>query len=337
MRGFEAFNKFKTNIKDSRQIYDITFHLYQVEKDKLEIELKQNTKVNYNLRTSIRTSIGSVEHNPIALYQRLQDRYPYKLRQLILISSITALEVYFTDVILEVFERDITPFKIDEPVTFQKNYLLSVASISKIQIDLITKDFRSLTSGGLKEIVKYYKKMFEIDIKNLGAGFHDIEEIHTRRHLFVHRNGITDLEYVTKFPEFGYKLSQQIKIEHDYLIDSLNKLSEFAQLVNKELLKKYPDINRKPKYYLGTQNFVTDHVKLMMEISILEEKFDVETYFTTLNVNNMHFSDYIVQITSVDNSCFLFLSGRQSDLSKFFRPINEHKSITINKIIEIRK
>ena len=184
MRGFEAYNKFKNDLKDSRQIYDITYHLYQTEKIRLDGELNNGSEVNPTLKTSI----GSIEHSPTALNRRLQYLYPYKLRQLILISTITALEVYLTDVILEIFKRDIKPFKVNEPVTFQKNYLLSVASISKIQNDLIKKDFRSLTSGGMKEIEKYYKKMFEIDIKNLGINFQDIEEIHTRRHLFVHRN-----------------------------------------------------------------------------------------------------------------------------------------------------
>ncbi|WP_111309761.1 hypothetical protein [Confluentibacter sediminis] len=333
MRGFEAYNKFKTDLKDSRQLYDITYHLYQTETIRLDTELKSGNEVNPTLKTSI----GSVEHSPTALYRRLQNLYPYKLRQLILISSITALEVYFTDVILEIFKRDITPFKVNEPVTFQKNYLLSVANIAKIQNDIITKDFRNLTSGGLKEIDKYYKKMFEIDIKNLGINFQEIEEIHIRRHLFVHRNGITDMEYVSKFPHLGYKIEEQIKIEHDYLVNALNKLSEFAGLVNKEILKKYPDINRTPKYHIGTKSFDRDHIKLMIEISILTDSFDVVSYLNTLNVRGQNLSDYIVQITTIDNSCLLFLSGRQADLSRFYKPIIEHESMIINKTIEIKK
>ncbi|WP_336731776.1 hypothetical protein [Chryseobacterium sp. VD8] len=333
MRGFESYNKLKSNIKDSRQIYDITYHLYQTETIKLGKDLKSGGTVNPTLKTSV----NSVEHSPTALYQRLQHAYPFKLRQLILISTITALEVYLTDVILEIFERDITPFKVSEPVTFQKNYLLSLSSMNKIHSDLITKDFRNLTSGGLKEIDKYYKKMFDVDIKNLGVNFNDIEEIHIRRHLFVHRNGVTDLEYVTKFPNYGYKLGQQMKIEHDYLIDSLNKLSEFAGLINKELLKKYPDINRKPKYHVGKKNFQSDHVNLMIEMSILFESFDAVNYLTNLNVNGVDFSEHIIQVTTIDNNCILFVSGKQSDLSKFFKPIIEHTSLTINKTIEIRK
>ena len=209
--------------------------------------------------------------------------------------------------------------------------------MNKIHNDLITKDFRNLTSGGLKEIDKYYKKMFDIDIKNLGINFQEIEEIHIRRHLFVHRNGVTDLEYITKFPSFGYKLGQQIKIEHDYLIDILNKLSVFAGVVNKALLKKFPEINRKPKYHVGAKSFDKDHINLMLEISLLNESFDITKYLNTLNVSGLNLSDFIVQITTLDNTCILFLSGKQSEISKFFSPLKEHDYLTINKTIEIRK
>jgi len=333
MRGYESYNKFKTNLKDSRQIYDITYHLYQVEKLRLETELKKNTKINPTLKTTV----GSVDHSPTSLYQRLESLYPFKLRQLILISSITALEVYLTDVILEIFERDMTPFKVSEPVTYQKNYLLSISSIAKIQTDIITKDIRNLTSGGLKEIDKYYKKVFDIDIKNLGFSFPVIEEIHNRRHLFVHRNGFTDSEYVNKFPFFGFKIAQQIKIDHDYIIESLNNLTEFTGLINKEILKKFPDINRQPQYDLGTNAFGKDLKNLMLEISILEQNFDHIQYLKGLTVHGLEFSNYIVQMTTIDNTCILFLSGKQSELSSFYKPIIEHKSMIINKTIEIKK
>jgi hypothetical protein len=333
MRGFESYNKFKTNVRDSRQIYDITYHLYQTETIRLGQELKNSSSIN----TTLKTKVASIEHSPTSLYQKLQLSYPYKLRQLILISTITAVEVYLTDVILEIFERDITPFKVSEPVTFQKNYLLSMSSMTKIHTDLITKDFRNLTSGGLKEIEKYYKKMFDIDIKNLGVDFQEIEEIHIRRHLFVHRNGVTDLEYITKFPSYGYYLGQQIKIEHDYLIAALDKLSTFAGMINKAILSKFPDINRRPAYYRGTKNFKSDHTNLMLEVSVLQDNFDALDYLSTLSLKGAQFSYHIVQLTRIDNTCFLFISGRQLDLAKFFKPIIEHPNLILNKTIEIKK
>lgn len=332
MRGFESFNKLKSNLRDSRQIYDITYHLYQQEKERLEKELKNNKNINPTLRTSI----GSIEHSPTALSKRLESLYPYKLRQLILISSITALEVYLTDVIIEIFKRDITPFKIDEPITFQKNYLLSLGSVEKLQNDIIKKDFRNLTSGGLNQIEKYYRKLFNLDLKSLELSFHEIEEIHIRRHLFVHRNGVVDTEYINKYPEFGYKVSQQIKIEHDYLINSLDKITEFSSLINKVLLRKFPEINRQPKYYQGDVNYNFELKNIMLELVILNENFDHLNFLKDLNVRNKKLSNYIVQIITLDNSCLLFLTGKQSDLSPFYKPIIEHSNLRLIKTIELK-
>ncbi|WP_349846657.1 hypothetical protein [Bacteroides cellulosilyticus] len=333
MRGFESYNKFKQNIKDARQIYDITFHLYQSESTELRQKIKSGM-----INPTIRTSVGSIEHTPTALCERLRSYYPYKLRQLILISTITALEVYLTDVILEVYKRNISPFKkTDENVTFSKSYLLSMSSMYKIQNDLIRKDFRSLTSGGLKEIDKYYKKTFGIDIKNLGSNFQEIEEIHTRRHLFVHRDGFVDSEYATKFPQNGYKIGQKIIITHKYLLSALDKLSEFGKAINKKLLLKFPDVYRKPIYYIGSRDFNNEEVNLMVEISVLKENFDAITHLKSLNVNGDFFKDYIVQITTIDNNCILFISGKQGAISKFFKPIIENKNMMISKTIELRK
>jgi len=35
-------------------------------------------------------------------------------------------------------------------------------------------------------------------------------------------------------------------------------------------------------------------------------------------------------------NCILFISGKQTDISKFFRPIEEHTDLILNKTIEIK-
>ncbi|WP_396596265.1 hypothetical protein [Dokdonia sp. R86516] len=333
MQGYESYNKFKNNLKDSKQLYDITYHLYISERQRLKKLLKSNKKINPTLLTSI----GSIEHSPTSLYQRLESLYPFKLRQLILISTITALEVYLTDVILEIFERDISPFKKDEPATFQKNYLLNLSSIQKLQKDIISKDFRNLTSGGLTQIEKYYKKMFDIDLKNLGVSFKEIEEIHIRRHLFVHRNGVTDNEYVRKFPQFGFRVAEQIHLEHDYLIESLNKISDFAGKVNNQIIAKFPDKTRQTKYHIGTKGFDTQLKNFMIEMSILESNFDHVDYLNNISVRGVNMSEYIVQIATIEKTCLLFICGKQSELSSFFYAIKGNEKLSILKTIELKK
>lgn len=331
MRGFESYTVLKNNIRDSKQIYDITFHLYQAE----ELRLKPELEELGNRNVSIKTSVGLIEHSHKALHDRLNSLYPFKLRQLILINTITALEVFLTDVILEIFKRDIRPFKLNEPITFQRNYLLSLSSIDNLKEEIIIKDFRNLTSGGLAQIVKYYSKNFDIDIKNLGIDFNEIEEIHTRRHLFVHRNGIIDNDYANKYPEYNLKASQQLKLTHEYLLYALEKLSQFATAINKALLNKFPEINRKPIYYNGIKEFNKELKNIMLDISVLNDNYDVVEFFSNLETPYRKFSDYIVKIVTFDNSCLLFITGKQGEISSFYKHINENKFLKLNKTILI--
>ncbi|MFY7938600.1 MAG: hypothetical protein ACOVOQ_14555 [Flavobacterium sp.] len=331
MRGFESYTILKNNIRDSKQIYDITFHLYQTE----ELRLKPELEEIGNRNVSIKTSVGAIEHSHKALHDRLITLYPFKLRQLILINTITALEVFLTDIILEIFKRDMKPFKQNEPITFQRNYLLSLSSIDNLKEEIISKDFRNLTSGGLAQIVKYYAKNFDIDIKNIGINFNEIEEIHTRRHLFVHRNGVIDNEYVNKYPEYGFRVSQQLKLDHEYLLYALEKISQFATLINKQLLLKFPEINRKPIYHNGNKEFSKELKNIMLDISVLSESYDVVDYFNNLETPYRKFSDYIVKIVTYDNSCMLFITGTQGEISSFYKHINENKFLKLNKTILI--
>lgn len=336
MRGFESYNKFKKEIRDSKQIYDVTYHLYKVEKERLEKEIRESENNGTRKDITVKTTVNSIEHSLSTLHERLEYKYPYTLRKLILISTITSLEVYLTDIIIEVFNRDISPFKKDEPIKFKKNHILNSSSLNRLKNDIIKKDFRSLTSGGLIQIEKYYKKTFNISLKNLGINFNEIKEIHLRRHLFVHRNGYVDSEYITKYPEFNFKITDQIKLSHSYLMDSLNKISEFVGLINKEFLNQFPEIKRKPQYNFGKQVFDFELKNLMIEISILNNTFDHIEYLESLTIRGKKLKEFIVQLVTVDSVCNIFLSGKQSDLSSFYFSLNNHKSLCINKTIELK-
>ncbi len=332
VRGFESYNIFKRNIKDLRQLYDITYLLYSKE----ELRLKAELATIPNKKTTIFTSSAGVSHGLNSLYQRLQTSYPYKIRQLLLTSAVTSLEVYLTDAVYEIFRRDISAFKEDIPITFQKNYLLNVSSIYEIQRKLIFKDIRTLTSGGLQVIGKYFKKLFDIDFKNLGISFADIEEIHMRRHLFVHRDGFADYEYSQKFPGQGFVEGEKIKIENDYMISTYDKIAQFAAFINRRLLVKFPEDGRKPKHVLGNATSNPQAKNLMIELSITTETFDHITFFNELEVRGNKIIDYVTQITTVEKSCFAFLSGAANILYSFIKPLKETTGLTVNRIIDVK-
>ncbi len=328
--GFEAYNIFKKNIKDIKQLYDFTYHLYQTESNNLKKELHNPPK------KTIHTKVNSISHGFFSLYNNLISKYPYKLRQYLLVSAVTSVEVYLTNIIQEIFERDDTPFKEESTsLNFPKNYLLNLGSINQLQETIINKDIRSLTSGGFSIIEKYYKKVFNINFRDVGNLLNDVKEIHNRRHLFVHRDGTIDYDYSLKYATQGLKEGSKLKIEHEYFISSIDKLSEFVGKINKALTKKYPDNNRRPLYEKGNICFDCNKKNLMIEIAIIESKFNHVEYLKTLQIKGREFFSLVVQITTIDKCCIIFLCGNHEEINPFIRPISEHKSIKINKIIEI--
>ncbi|WP_313002337.1 hypothetical protein [Chryseobacterium gleum] len=331
MKGFESFTTFKNNIKDSKHIFDITLHLYNQEvlvlKDKI---LKLDSKIY-----TFKTSTNLIEHSTVSLYNRLQTKYPNKLKQLLLINLVTSLEVYLTDVILEVFNRDIKPFKVDENINFQRNYLLNLGSIDVLKENIIKKDFRNLTSGGLTQIVKYYKKIFDIDIKSLGIDFNEIEEIHTRRHIYVHRNGLADDEYCSKYPSPSIKVNTYINSDNQYVINAFNKILNFGGLINKQLLNKFPDIDRNIKYSKGNKKLIATELFIMIEIVIKNENFDIFEYFNKESKNGKNLLDNIVKVAKHDNICYLFLNGSQSDINTVYSIIQHNENLILNKTVQI--
>lgn len=330
-RGFESYNKFLAGIKDLKQIYDFTYHLYIEENQRLEDNLPDN-----GTHVSFSTIVGSTTHDLTSLYIKSKNRYPLKLRQLVLISLITTLEVYFTDTVKEAFERDIKFFLDEGVVEFQKNFIMTTPSIDRLRNSLIMKDVRTLTSGGLSISKKYYKKKFKIDFLNLGLKFKEIQEIHDRRHLHVHRNGLCDLEYEKKYSTYGFISGDYLNIQHEYLIESIEKIKSFASIINAKIIEKFPDIKRKTEYVYGNARYEKSLKKIILEFDVLESSYDHRSYFNELKIDALSFGNYIVQYSAKDNKCLMVLVGEPKELYRFFKPLKLNNKLNITNIIELR-
>ena len=330
-QGFESYNRFLKEFKNLKQIYDFTYHLYIEETKRLNSIIPEAGK-----RVTINTSVGYTSHELISLQERAENVYPYKLRQLILISLITSLEVYLTDTISEAFKRDISFFNEEVPVEYQKNYILNTPSINRLRSSMILKDTRSITSGGLMIAKKFYKKRFKIDFDNLGTAFKDIEEIHIRRHLHVHRNGVCDLEYAKKYANYGFQSGEYIMIEHEYLILALISVKTFVENINRKIIEIFPINKRKNVHFYGKSSLKRDFKKLLLEFDVLENTYNAIEYFKNLKSGNLSFNDYIIQISIKDKHGLLILSGFANTIYSFFNSINSNNKIEVTNIVELK-
>lgn len=329
-QGFNAFNSFKSQIKELKQIYDLTIHLYIEEHKRLQTILSTGNTITFT------TQVGLTDHTVSSLYQLLESTYPNKLRQLILISSITALEVFLTDLVAEISKRDLTPFEENAPIEFFKNQILNTPSIKVLHETMISKDVRNLSSGGFQEVKKYYWRKFKIDFNTVVPNIKEIEETHSRRHLHVHRNGICDSEYSNKYPAMGFNAGDKINITHSYLVKALQNLSNFASGINKEVTHRYPEYTSGYKTYSQPLPQNSTKQKLLLEIKLTEKNFDIETYLRALVLPKHKLIEYISQISTKGRNTFLILYGEKPILSKFFVRLKNHDSFILESVMEIR-
>jgi hypothetical protein len=334
MTGYHSYNKFKKEIKDLKQIYDFTFHLYLQEHEiiKEKIKQKESKVVSFN------TSINFITHSLDSLVHYTKDNYPRKLRQLILINTITALEVYFTDQIREISMRTIEPFKTDERVDFQRNHLLNYPTLKGIEQDLLNKDIRKITSGGLAEAKKYYLQRFQIDFENIGSDYNEIQEVHERRHLQVHRNGICDAIYATKYPQYGFKQGDPIKIEHDYLVKSIDLLLVFGHQIKEAALAKYPDTNRATQNIKGARQSDHDDIKLLIEFEVLNNNYNIQTELLDkpIETTTSLFSEYVLQHLIKEKKYNIFVSAPKYLLKKIMKVVKQSERINLINVSEIQ-
>jgi len=108
---------------------------------------------------------------------------------------------------------------------------------------IINKECRKLSSGGYKHILKYYKRNFNIDIGSFHPGNRQMEEIHERRHLLVHKLGKTDKAYRKKYNT----TNMSVLIKEDYLLETISDLRTFATFLKNQVDYKIKNDFQKPK------------------------------------------------------------------------------------------
>ena len=326
MKGFESYNKFIRGVKDLQQIYDFTYHLYLTEHDEIKKAIAKNAP------HTLLTQIGTISHSLNHLFEYTKFQYPNKLRQLILINSITTLEVYYTDLLVEISERDISPFMTKEQFNFPKNQLLSFASIKKIEENLMNKLCRSITSGGYDVAKKIYNNCLGIDFGNLGV---NLDEIYIRRHLHVHRNGMADSEYSRKYPASNVNPGEYLLITHDYLIESIDKLRNFASKINEKALVKYPDYLRKPIVIKGNRTVLQSDIKLLVKAEI-NGRFDLAAFINTPVIEGQPLDLFLLQVIQEEKNLYIFISASKSEIKRLMYVFKTNQSLYIRETNEIK-
>ncbi len=257
--GFPALNTFRKKARRLAQLYDFTAGLYLEELPKLKIA-RRGAKP----RDSMHTSLGTITHSVNALYEYAKDQFPNRLRSLVLISLVAQFEAFLTDLITEIADRDLSPFADSQPVEIPRGRLFTTPSIQALQESILEKDRRALTSGGLEEFAKYFNRRFQIDFKTLGISYKTIRELHARRHLHVHSDGVVDHQYLKEFPTSGATVGERLNVDHSYILSAFQLSIEFASAIALAATKSFPTCTRAVKSQPGRLSLHTGSTKICM-------------------------------------------------------------------------
>lgn len=224
----KAFANFDHEINKLIAFYKAT--VYSYDQAELSIKFKKKAKIPYDTETADGLIVKTPTYFKIKRNAKQEIRK--NLNELLFVRIISALEVFLVDIVRDIFLVTKEPFKRND-LRLELNHaeLLSIASTAEISSKIINKECRKLTSAGYDEIVKYYKRHFDIDLNSFAPGKTKIEEYHDRRHLLVHRLGRTDTEYRKK-----YNYSKNgITIDEDYLFKAIEDFKGLALLVNSQV------------------------------------------------------------------------------------------------------
>jgi hypothetical protein len=292
---------------------------------------------------SMHTTVGTITHNINRLYAQTEGNCPNKLRELLLVSSVTSLEVFLSELIVEISKRTLDPFMSQTPLELIKAQALSYPSIEFLQEEVITREIRQLTNGGLAEFAKYFHSKFSIDVKNLGNGLYGkVLDIQERRHLYVHRNGICDVQYAKKYPAYGYEPEQKIYTDHDYLIDAFNTLKEFADLIKTAALTKYPAKTRKRRTANGRLPSPSlDNQPLLIRIELQKRNFDGVAEIPQIPVRvgkstEAHcIGDFTYQMIQEENLFLLIVAGTDEEVKAIMRALKQREEMWVRSVSQV--
>jgi len=243
--------------------------------------------------------------------QIIEELLPRTLRETIFVRLVSALEVFLTDIVREVYAARRDLLESDTNIELSYRYLSSLRTTSDLISFLVDRDCRALTSGGFKKTTKYYKERLGIDIAG-SSHFNALSEIHERRHLLVHRLGYTDEQYRHMYGSD----TRRVSIDESFLLESIKTMRDFAaEVVN----RADSIIAAKPPARIQK-----GHNEVLLELELRSHKADQMTspdYTFLYNERYYSLRDMLVERSVVGTCVALRLRGDKKVIRVFLRKI----------------
>lgn len=309
----KAQQYFKNEINRLTTFYKATNYSYE----QIEAILNSWKKNHYKFDVPNETGLIVNQSHFYKTKHNFKAEIKKNLLEIIFVRVLSALEVFFVDLIRDAFLENKEPFKKqDIQVQFTQAELLSIKSLAEVFNKVISKECHKLTSGGFTDIIKYYKKHFDIDLSSFAPGKSKLEEYHERRHLLVHRLGKTDQQYRDKYNTTKHGIT----VEEDYLFGCINDFLSFTEMVNNQMKYKLQNefVSRAKKGKLIER-------KLTLKVELLTNKkpdfFEPNFEFWAIDDFSVFSNILDDKIVGDENKMEITISGTFSQIKSYSRII----------------
>ena len=320
MRSLDVFER---EITDIKSWLFTTLFAYKNTCESITKEIKAGICLDKVVSNAFNESNCNVS----SLVRRLSVDNIKACKELALIRSISALEVFLVDTVQEVFYANKTPFLSKGKIEYDIGQLLSSNDISDLHNQYIAKICRSLHSAGFGEINKYYKQTFGIDFSSFqchcaGNDYNlaFIVEHHDKRHLIVHRMGKTDEQFRKKYSTSDCT----VKLVEDDLSLFFDVAIKFSNFIVREL----------SKHQIVQKNENSAEIKLEIVDSNAEQYLEPLFPYTKVNGNNISLSMILAKKEQIDSNHYrLLLSGPQFYIRRYYKFLRKVESSGRIKVV----
>lgn len=322
----EAYDNFQTEFAHLEMLHASTLFAY----DEAILRTTQKAKEGYidKKEPVFRTLSGGNEfklaNNLKALHNKYKNSFRTILRETIFVRAISVLEVFLIDTVREIFLARKDLFINSDVFTISYPHLLSFKNSSEILSYIINKECRNLQNGGFIDISKYFRNRLKIELNNFKEPLKLIFEYHDKRHLIVHRLGLTDKEYRHKYDTD----IKRVNINEKYLISAFKNIRAFCDFV----------LNESSQIINSTDNLLNqiDEPSATIALKTLDKKGNEaikKNYTFSFDDNIVQLKDLSLQIINEAADIYnLIISGNINYLKKY---IDILRQLEINKSIEI--
>jgi hypothetical protein len=329
-----AHNRFLKGTAVLSRLYDYSMHCFALVTGEIKDHLAAGT---LTAESYIPSKHGFVQNYRAAqAVGQATEVYPKQLRSVVLVRLVSEFEVFLIGQIQESAVNSGEFYRDDLRLDWPRGKIRQFDSIEEIKDHFRQADARSLSSGRLDEVRKYYQKQLGFDICPPHMKMDRIREIHARRHLHVHNLGLVDQEYSREFAPTA-EIGTRLGIADEYLRTAFSLLRQIATHVASTANLKFPPV-RPTRIYGSADGIDQERILYLFKGKFRDESAKAD-YFA-LNrrlLGQVPLETILIGGECNGTTCHWSIFGDKTALKAYFVDLSHVQKKGMLKLVEQRR